>query len=67
MNNHFFLIFFFVKAYLNAKARSLYCPDHIHQGSISAGPTEAQCAVCRSPSNVANQVRDSLTCSFYAR
>lgn len=48
--------FFLFRAYLNAKTRSLHCPDHIHQGSIAAGPTDSQCAICRSPSNVGNQL-----------
>ncbi|XP_046637782.1 histone-lysine N-methyltransferase 2C-like isoform X5 [Daphnia pulicaria] len=43
-------------AFLNAKTRGLHCPDHIHQGSIMAGPSDANCAVCHSPSNVANQL-----------
>ncbi|KAK4027342.1 hypothetical protein OUZ56_016352 [Daphnia magna] len=43
-------------AFLNAKTRGLHCPDHIHQGSIMAGPSDANCAVCHSQSNVANQL-----------
>ena len=41
---------------MNAKSRSLHCPDHIHQGSILAGPVDSQCAICHSPSNVTNQL-----------
>ncbi|KAK4006238.1 hypothetical protein OUZ56_011394 [Daphnia magna] len=36
--------------------RGLHCPDHIHQGSIMAGPSDANCAVCHSQSNVTNQL-----------
>ena len=42
-------------AFLNAKAYTTYCTDHVHQGSIQAG-AEAQCHTCRSPGNVTNQL-----------
>ena len=41
---------------MNQTLRSVHCPEHILEGSIAASPTDAQCAVCRSPSNVGNKI-----------
>ena len=41
---------------MNQTLRSVHCPEHIQEGSIAASPNDAQCAVCRSPSNVVNQI-----------
>ena len=53
MNYLTWLIDGLFQAFLNAKTRGLHCPDHINQGSIMAGLSDANCV----PSNAANQVK----------